>query len=62
MREVLINLPDELLEYLDSSPYIGYRSEFIVMLIKRWQREVEKSKREIEQAENDPHILKDFCP
>lgn len=61
MREVLINLPDELLEYLDSNPYIGDRSKFIAMLIKRWQREVEKSRRETEQAKNEPHVLKDFC-
>lgn len=61
MREISINLPDELIEYLDSNPYIGDRSKFIAMLIKRWQREVEKSRREIEQAEDDPHVLKDFC-
>lgn len=61
MREIFINLPDELVEYLDSNPYIGDRSEFIAMLIKRWHREVEKSKREIEQAHNEPRVLKDFC-
>ncbi len=61
MREILVNLPDELVEYLDSNLYIKDRSEFIAMLIKRWQREVEKSRRETEQAQNDPHVLKDFC-
>lgn len=60
MREILINLPDELVEYLDSNPYIGDRSEFIAMLIKRWQKEVEKSRRETEQSEKDPRVIKDF--
>lgn len=60
MREILINLPDELVEYLDSNPHISDRSGFIEMLIKRWQREIEKSRREIEQAENEAHVLKDF--
>lgn len=60
MREISINLPDELVEYLDSNPYISDRSEFIAMLVKRWQTEVEKSKGETEQAERDPHVLKDF--
>ncbi len=35
MREILVNLPDELVEYLNSNPYIEDRSEFIAMLIKR---------------------------
>lgn len=61
MREISIKLPDELIEYLDSNPHVGSRSEFIAMLIKRWQSEVEKSKREVEQAHNDPRVLKDFC-
>lgn len=60
MREILINLPEELVEYLDESPYIGDRSKFIVMLIKRWQRESERSRCEIEQAENDPQTLRHF--
>lgn len=60
MREILVNLPDELVKYLDSNPYMGDRSGFIAMLIKRWQREVEKSKRETEQSERDPRVLKDF--
>ena len=60
MREILINLPEELVEYVDSNPYIGDRSEFIVMLIKPWQREAERSRRETEQAENDPQTLRHF--
>lgn len=60
MREISINLPDELVECLDNHPYISDRSGFIEMLIKRWQREVEKSKRETEQAQRDPRVLKDF--
>ena len=60
MREILINLPEELVKYIDSNPYIGDRSKFIAMLIKRWQREAEKSRCEIKQAENDPNTLRHF--
>ena len=42
MREILVNLPNELVEYLDSNLYIRERSKFIAMLIKLWQREVKK--------------------
>lgn len=49
MREILINLPEELVEYLDSNPYISDRSKFIAMLIKRWQREAGKSQRGMEK-------------
>ncbi len=56
MREILFNLPDKLVEYLDSNSYTRDRSGFMAMLIKCWQREVEKSKRETEQTQNNPHL------
>ncbi len=45
---------------MDEDLYVGDRSKFIAMLIRRWQRELEKSRREIEQDENDPRIIREF--
>lgn len=61
MIEISITLPEDVMRYLDEDPYIGDRSRFIAMLIRKWQRELEESKREIERDENEPRILRDFC-
>lgn len=45
---------------MDEDPYVGDHSKFIGMLIRRWQRELEKSKRELERDENDPRIIWEF--
>ena len=60
MVEILINLPQELVKYMDEDPYVGDRSRFIAMLIRKWQRELERSKREIERDKNDPRIIREF--
>lgn len=61
MIEILITLPEDVVRYMNEDPYVGNRSRFIAMLIRKWQRELEESKREIKRDENDPRILRDFC-
>jgi metal-responsive CopG/Arc/MetJ family transcriptional regulator len=59
MVEITITLPQDVLNFLDNDPYIGDRSAFIAMLIRRFQREQEKSKAQCEASENDPSVLRD---
>lgn len=58
--EISVTLSEDLVNYLDEDPYIGDRSKFIAMLIRRWLFELEKSRREVERAESDPCVFRDF--
>lgn len=57
MIEISINLPEDVVKYMDEDPYIGERGSFIAMLIRRWQREVEKSRQKYELDKNNPDII-----
>lgn len=63
MIEISINLPEDVVKYMDQDPYIGDHGKFIAMLIRRWQRDLEKSRREAETYKNNPDtiILESAC-
>lgn len=44
---------------LTEEGYIDDRSKFIAMLIRRWQKELDKSRRECEAVEKEPYVLWD---
>jgi hypothetical protein len=59
MKQILIDLSDELAEFLEQDPYVGDRSRFIAMLVRRFLREKEKSTADAEAVERDPFVLRD---
>lgn len=50
--KIQLVLPEELVKYMDEDPYVGDYSSFIAMLIRRWQRELEKSRCQEEEPKN----------
>lgn len=60
MIEISITLPADVVKYMDEDPYIGDRGKFIAWLIKRFQKELEKSRREAEANKDNPYTLSDI--
>jgi metal-responsive CopG/Arc/MetJ family transcriptional regulator len=57
MAKLSIELPDELIEYMEADPYVGDRSKFLAMLIRQWIRDKESSERKHENDLNDPTVI-----
>jgi hypothetical protein len=57
MAKVLIELPDDLIQYMEEDPYVGDQGQFLTMLIRRWIRDKENSTRRQERQENDPTVI-----
>jgi len=51
MAKITIDLPDELLTYLNQDEYIGNPSTFIACLIRRWIKELDKERHKLSSTQ-----------
>ena len=57
--KIYIELPEDLLLRMEQDPYIGDKSRFIAMCVRRFYREQAKEIKRLEAVENDPNIMWD---
>lgn len=60
MTKISVDLPEELINYMDENPYITEYSKFIAMLIRKFQKDCEEQNRQHEADRKNPKVLWDF--